>query len=57
MLAMLVKPSPTPISCIDLNISMNTYMHEKEERERKILPQGGGSSGGRIGLSVATQSE
>ena len=32
-------------------------MHEKEEREGKILPQGGGSGGGRIGTSVAAQSK
>jgi len=30
-------------------------MHEKEEREGKMLPQGGGSSGGRIGPSVDIQ--
>jgi len=32
-------------------------MHEKEERERIILPQGGGSCGGRIEPSVAAQSK
>ena len=31
-------------------------MHEKEEREGKLLPLGGGFGGGRIGLSVASQS-
>ena len=35
----------------------NAYMHEKEERKEKILPQGGGSSSGRIGPSVAAQSK
>jgi len=29
-------------------------MHEKNEREGKVLPQGGGFSGGQIGPSVAT---
>ena len=28
-------PSPTPISCIVLNVWMNAYMHKKEEREEK----------------------
>ena len=32
-------------------------MHEKEEREGNMLSQGGGSSGGRIGPTVATQSK
>ena len=36
---------------------MNAYMHEKEEREGKILPQSGDSGGGRIGPSIATQSK
>jgi len=31
-------------------------MYEKEEREEKLLPQGDGSSGGRIGSNVAIQS-
>jgi len=31
-------------------------MHEKEEKGGKMLPQGGGSGGGRIGSSVAAQS-
>ena len=30
-------------------------MHEKEEREGNMLPQGGGSGGGWIGPSVAAQ--
>ena len=34
---------------------MNAYVHEKEEKEEKMLPQGGGSGGVQIGLSVATQ--
>jgi len=34
---------------------MNAYMHEKEEREGKMLPQGGGIGGSRIGPSVAAQ--
>jgi len=32
-------------------------MDEKEKKESKMLPQGGGSGGGRIGPSVATQSK
>jgi len=36
---------------------MNAYMHVKEEREGKILLQGGGFDGGRIGPSVAAQSK
>jgi len=36
---------------------MNVYMHEKEEREDIILPQGDGSGGGRIGPIVAIQSK
>jgi len=32
-------------------------MHEKEEREGEILPQGGGSGGGWIGPSIAIQSK
>ena len=32
-------------------------MHEKEEREGNMLPQGGSSGGGRIEPSVATQSK
>ena len=32
---------------------MHAYMHEKEEREGKILPQGDSFNGGRIGPSVA----
>jgi len=36
---------------------MNAYMHEKEERKGNMLSQGGGSSGGRIGLSVVNQSK
>ena len=32
-------------------------MHEKEEREGKMLLQGGGSGGGRIGASVIAQSK
>ena len=32
-------------------------MHEKEEREGKISPQGGGFDGGQIGPSVAAQSK
>ena len=31
-------------------------MHEKEEKGGKMLPQGGGSGGCRIGSSVAAQS-
>ena len=34
---------------------MNAYMHDKEEREGKMLPQGGGSDGGQIGASVAAK--
>jgi len=36
---------------------MNEHiLHEKREREEKMLPQGGGSSGGRIGASIVAQS-
>ena len=49
----MLEPSPTPILCIVLNVWMNAYMNEKEEREGKILPQGGGSGGGLTGPSVA----
>jgi len=35
---------------------MNAYMYEKEEREGKMLPYGGGYGGGRIGQSIAAQS-
>ena len=51
----MLEPSPTPILCIVLNVWMNAYMHVKEEREGEMLPQGGGSSGGLIGVSVAAQ--
>jgi len=34
---------------------MNAYMHEKDERKGKMLPDGGGSGGGQIRPSVATQ--
>ena len=51
------EPSPTPITCIIINVWMNAYMHEKEEREGKMLPQGGGSGGGRIRPNVTTQSK
>ena len=57
MLVMLVKSFPTLILCIVLNVWEYIYMHEKEERKGKILPQGGGSGGGQIGPSVATQSK
>jgi len=36
---------------------MNACLHEKDKREGKILPKGGGSGGGRIEQSVATQSK
>ena len=49
----MLEPSPTPISCIVLNVWMNAYMHEKEEREGKLLSQGGGSGDGRIRSRVA----
>ena len=52
----MLEPSPTPISCIILNVWMNAYIHEKEEREGKMLPQGDGSGGGWIGSSIAAQS-
>ena len=42
----MLEPSPTLISCIVLNVWMNAYMHEKEEREGKILSQGGSIGGG-----------
>ena len=32
-------------------------MHEKEEREGNMLPQGGGSGSGWIGPSIAAQSK
>ena len=32
-------------------------MYEKEERKGEMLPQGGGSSGGRTGPSIAAQSK
>jgi len=36
---------------------MNAYVHKKEEREGRILHQGDGSCGGRIGPSVDVQSK
>ena len=53
----MLEPSPTPISCIVLNVWMNVCMHDKEERDGKVWPQGGGSGGGQIGPSIATQSK
>ena len=50
----MLEPSPNlSYHCVWIN----AYMHEKEEREGKMLPQGDGSGGGRIGASVATQSK
>ena len=51
----MVEPSPTPISCIVLNVWMNAYLHEKEEWEGKMIPQHGGAGGGQIGPSVDAQ--
>jgi len=34
---------------------MNAYLHKKEEREGKMIPQRGGAGGGQIGPSVAAQ--
>ena len=43
---------------IDMGDDSNiTYVHEKEEREGKILPQGGGSVGGQIASSITAQSK
>jgi len=51
----MLEPSPTPIHALS---SMYECMHIciKKEREGNMLPQGGGSGGGRIGSSVAAQS-
>jgi len=36
---------------------MIAHVHEKEKREKKMLPQSGGSNGGRIGPSVAVKNK
>ena len=53
----MLEPSLTLISYIVLNVWMNACMHENEEREGKIWPQGGSSGGGRIEPSITTQSK
>ena len=53
----MLEPSPTPISCIILSECMNAYMHEKEEREGRMLSKGDSSGSGRIGPSVVAQSK
>ena len=53
---MLVNPPPHLTHALSSMHEWNATIHEKAEREGKILPQGGGSGAGLIRPSVSAQS-
>ena len=54
---MLVNPTLQLTHALSSMYEWNAIIYEKDEREEKLSPQGGGSGGGLIGPSVSVQSK